>query len=68
MIEFVKYIGEKVLSFIVNTLVKLTLFATLVSIAGCLVLFFLCFFTGNPLYSLISLGGMLVFIYANKQF
>lgn len=68
MLEFVKHIGEKFLKFVVNTLVKLTLLATLVSVAVCLVLFFMCFFTGHPVYALLSLAGLLCFLYANKQF
>ena len=68
MIEFVKHIGEKILAFVVDTLIRFTILATLISVAGCLVLFFLCFFTGNPLYAFLSLAGMLGFLYANKQF
>lgn len=68
MIAFVKHIGEKLLKFVVDSLVKLTLLATLISVAVCLVLFFMCFFTGHPVYALLSLAGMLCFLYANKQF
>lgn len=68
MIPFIKHIGEKLLKFIVDTVVKLTILATLVSVAVCLVLFFLCLFTGHPLYALLSLIGMLCFLYTNKQF
>ena len=68
MIEFISHIGSKLLKFVVDTLVRITLFATLISVAVCLVLFFLCFFTGHPVYALLSLAGMLCFLYANKQF
>lgn len=68
MIEFISHIGSKLLKFVVDTLVRITLLATLISVAVCLVLFFLCFFTGHPVYALLSLAGMLCFLYANKQF
>lgn len=68
MIEFLKYVGELVLKFVVDAVSKLTLFATLISVSACLVLFFICFFTGHAVYALLSLAGMLCFIYANKQF
>lgn len=68
MIEFIQHIGAKLLKFIVDMVCKLTILATLVSVAGCLVLFFLCFFTGHPAYALLSLAGMLCFLYTNKQF
>lgn len=68
MIAFIKRIGEKLLKFVVDSVVKLTILSTLVSVAGCLVLFFMCFFTGHPVYALLSLAGMLSFLYANKQF
>lgn len=68
MIAFIKRIGEKLLKFVVDSVVKLTILSTLVSVAGCLVLFFMCFFTGHPVYTLLSLAGMLSFLYANKQF
>lgn len=68
MIPTLKYAGEKFLSFLVNTLQKVTLLATLVSVAVCLVLFFMCFFTGHPEYSLLSLAGMLCFVHVNKQY
>lgn len=68
MIEFIQYLGSKLLKFIVDTVNKVTLLATLISVAVCLVLFFLCFFAGYPLYSFLSLVGMICFIYANKQF
>ena len=68
MIGFLKHLGERVLKFVVDLICKLTLLATLISVALCLVLFFLCFFTGNPVYALLSLVGMLCFLYTNKQF
>ena len=68
MIEYLKYLGKKFLGFIVESMKKLTLLATLISVAVCLVLFFMCFFTGNPIYCVLSLAGMLCFIYANKQY
>lgn len=68
MIEFISHIGSKLLKFVVDTLVRITLLATLISVAVCLVLFFLCFFTGHPVYALLSLAGMICFLYANKQF
>lgn len=68
MISFIQHLGAKLLKFIVDTICKLTLLATLVSVAVCLVLFFMCFFTGHPVYAVISLAGMLCFLYANKQF
>ena len=68
MIDFLQHIGEKFLKFVVSTVTRMTLLATLFSVAACLVLFFLCFFTGNMTYSILSLAGMLSFIYANKQF
>lgn len=68
MLNFISHIGSKFLKFVVDTLVRITLLATLISVAVCLVLFFLCFFTGHPVYAMLSLAGMLSFIYANKQF
>ena len=68
MIAFLKRIGEKFLKFVVDSLVKLTLLATLISVAVCLVLFFLCFIHGQPIYAVLSLAGMMCFLYANKQF
>lgn len=68
MIDFIQHLGAKILKFTVDTICKLTLLATLVSVALCLVLFFMCFFTGNPVYALLSLAGMICFLYANKQF
>lgn len=68
MLEFLKHIGEKILKFFVDLVCKVTLLATLISVAMCLVLFFLCFFAGKPLYSFLSLVGMICFLYANKQF
>lgn len=68
MISFIKHLAEVLLKFVVNLICKVTLFATLVSVAGCLALFFMCFFTGYPVYALLSLIGMLCFLYTNKQF
>lgn len=68
MLSYLKYLGEKFLRFIVNLLCKVTLLATLVSVASCLVLFFMSFFAGKPVYALLSLAGMLCFLYTNKQF
>lgn len=68
MLETLKYAGAKLLKFVVDLVCKVTLLATLFSVAGCLVLFFLCFFAGEPVYSLLSLVGMLCFLYTNKQF
>ena len=68
MIGFFKYTGEKLLKFVVTLLCKATLLATLVSVAMCVVLFFVSFFSGKPIYSALSLAGMICFIYANKQF
>ena len=68
MLDFLQFIGEKVLKFVVNTVTRLTLLSTLIATAVCLVLFFVCFIKGYPVYALLSLAGMLSFIYANKQF
>ena len=68
MINFIQRLGARLLKFVVDMVCKLTLLATLVSVAVCLVLFFLCFFNGHPLYALLSLAGMLCFLYINKQF
>ena len=68
MISFIKHLAEGVLKFIVDLICKVTLFATLISVTVCLVLFFMCFFTGHPVYALLSLTGMLCFLYTNKQF
>ena len=68
MINFIQRLGAKLLRFIVDMVCKLTLLATLVSVAVCLVLFFLCFLKGYPVYALLSLVGMMCFLYTNKQF
>lgn len=68
MVKFIQYMGSKLLKFVVDTIQKVTLLATLVSIAVCLVLFFMCFLTGHPVYAILSLAGMLCFVYTNKQF
>lgn len=68
IIETIQFLGAKLLKFVVDTIQRVTLLATLASIAGCLVLFFMCFFTGHPTYALLSLAGMLCFVYTNKQF
>ena len=68
MISFIQHLGAKLLKFVVDMVCKLTLLATLVSVAVCLALFFLCFFNGHPMYALLSLVGMICFLYTNKQF
>ena len=68
MISFIQSLGVSLIKFLVNMVCKITLFATLISVAVCLVLFFMCFFTGHPVYALLSLLGMLSFLYTNKQF
>ena len=68
MLEFLRRNGEKLLKFIVNSTTRMTLLATLMSVAVCLVLFFVYLFSGDIPRSLVSLAGMLSFIYANKQF
>ena len=68
MIESIKYFGKKLLGFIVETLKKLTLLSTLISVAVCLVLFFICFFKGYHVSAMLSLAGMICFLYVNKQF
>lgn len=68
MISFVKQLAEVLLKFVVDLICKVTLLATLISVAVCLVLFFICFFTGRPIHALLSLIGMLCFLYTNKQF
>ena len=68
MIIFIKQLAEVLLKFVVDLVCKITLLATLISVAVCLVLFFMCFFTGHPVYALLSLTGMLCFLYTNKQF
>lgn len=68
MLEFLKRIGAKILKFFVDLVCKVTLLATLISVAVCLVLFFLSFFAGEPIYAVLSLVGMLCFLYTNKQF
>lgn len=68
MLVYLKRLGEKLLKFVVNTLQKWTILMTLVSIPVCIVLFFMCFFTGHPAYAFLSLAGMLCFIYTNKQY
>ena len=68
MLEFFKYLGVKILKFIVDLLCKVTLLATLVSVTACLVLFFLCFFAGKPVYAVLCLLGMQCFLYTYKQF
>ena len=68
MISFIHRCGAKLLKFLIDMVCKLTLLATLISISTCLVLFFLCFFSGYPQYALLSLAGILCFLYTNKQF
>ena len=68
MISFIQRLGAKFLKFIVDSVCKLTLLATLVSASVCIALFFLSFFSGEPVYAVISLAGLLSFVYVNKQF
>lgn len=68
MFPKLKYLGRKLLGFIVDTLQKVTILATLFAIATCMVLFFVSFFAGYPVYAFLSLCGMICFIYANKQY
>lgn len=68
MIEFLKRFSSSILSFIVGTIHRLTILATLVSIGVCLVLFYLTFLKGEPIYAVLSLAGMLCCVYVNKQF
>ena len=68
MLEFLKHLGAKFLKFIVDLWCKLTLLATLFSVTLCLILFFMFLFVEKPFHALLSLAGMMCFIYANKQF
>ena len=68
MIEYFQRIGQKLLAFIVGTIHRLTILATLISIAVCLVFFFINLFTGEPTYALLCLAGMMCCVYVNKQF
>ena len=68
MLRFLTRLWLNFLKYIVDVVTRLTLLSTLLSVAACLVLFFLCFFAGEPVYAFLSLAGMICFIYANKQF
>lgn len=52
---------------IVDFTVNIILILSLISVGVCLVLFFLCFFTGNLDYAFFSLLGLLCFVYVNKR-
>lgn len=61
-------IFSAVLSFIVESVKRVTLLATLFSIFICLVMFFVHFFGGSPFYALLSLIAMLCFVYVNRAY
>lgn len=68
MVRSVLHLLEVILKTFIATLSRVMLLATFLAIGVCMFLFFDSFFKGLPFYALVSLAGMLSFIYANQQF
>ena len=68
MIPFLEKLGSQILRFIVNSIKRITLLMTLVSVLVSLVMFFLFMYIGQPVSALICIIAMVSFVYVNKQY
>lgn len=68
MIPFLEKLGSQILRFIVNSIKRITLLMTLVSVLVSLVMFFLLMYIGQPVSALICIIAMVSFVYVNKQY
>lgn len=68
MITFLKRLGSAILRFTVNTIKRLTLLMTLVSVLVSLVMFFMYMYEGEPVKAVVSIIAMVSFVYVNKQY
>lgn len=67
MLSFLSHLFTKFIQFVAKTSQKILVLSTLLSVLVCLVLFFVYLFKGQLTHALVSLAGMLAFLFVNLK-